>query len=129
MGAKTTQTQLANGTVAWGISASKYIQDAVSTTERKLEEYGMKLSVKANAPITKDYRPEIDVSTELDPSKATLYQSLIGSLRWMVEMGRLDIACEVQCYLLFLPCLERVIFNKCYTSFPISSIIIIQGLP
>ena len=102
LGAKTAQTQLPNGTVAWGISASKYIQDAVNTTERKLEEYGMQLSVKANAPITKDYRPEIDVSTELDPDKSTLYQSLIGSLRWMVEMGRLDIACEVSMLSSFL---------------------------
>ena len=59
--------------MAWGISASKYIQDAVNTTERKLEEYGMQLSVKANSPITKDYKPEIDVSNELDPDKSTLY--------------------------------------------------------
>ena len=91
-----------NGSVAWGISASKYIQDSIKTTERKLDEMGLQLSIKANSPITKDYRPKIDVSPELDAEKATLYQSLIGSLRWMVEMGRIDIACEVSMLSSFL---------------------------
>ena len=48
-----------------------------------------------SAPITKDYRPELDTSPELDPEEGTYYQSLIGVLRWMVEMGRVDICCEV----------------------------------
>ena len=55
----------------------------------------MQFNIKANAPISKDYRPEIDISPELDHDKASLYQSLIGSLQWMVEMGQIDIACEV----------------------------------
>ena len=42
-----------------------------------------------------DYRPEIDISTELDAADASYYQSLIGVLRWIVELGRVDICCEV----------------------------------
>jgi len=49
----------------------------------------------ANAPLTSDYRPECDASPELAPEEATYYQSLIRVVRWMVEMGRIDIATEV----------------------------------
>jgi hypothetical protein len=63
--------------------------------ERQLEEKGMKLAVKASAPIASGYRPELDVPPELDPDDASHYQSLIGILRWIVELGRIDICCEV----------------------------------
>ena len=41
------------------------------------------------------YRPELDVSEELSSSDASYYQSLIGILRWIVELGRVDICLEV----------------------------------
>ena len=41
------------------------------------------------------YRPELDVSEELSPSDASYYQSLIGILRWIVELGRVDVCLEV----------------------------------
>ena len=41
------------------------------------------------------YRPECDQSPELDPGEAAHYQSLIGMLRWIVELGRVDVCCEV----------------------------------
>ena len=41
------------------------------------------------------YRPETDVTPELDPEKASYYQSQIGVLRWSVELGRVDIITEV----------------------------------
>ena len=41
------------------------------------------------------YRPELDVSEELSPSDASYYQSLIGILQWIVELGRVDICLEV----------------------------------
>ena len=40
-------------------------------------------------------RPELDVSTELMPRDSAYYQSLIGILRWIVELGRIDICLEV----------------------------------
>ena len=53
------------------------------------------LPKKAPAPMSNDYRPEIDTSEELDMTDAAYYQSLIGIVRWMVELGRVDICCEV----------------------------------
>ena len=50
---------------------------------------------RANTPIQTSYRPELDTSNELNESDASYYQSLIGILRWMVEIGRVDICLEV----------------------------------
>ena len=41
------------------------------------------------------YWPELDVSPELEPAEASYYQSLIGVLRWIMELGRVDICLEV----------------------------------
>ena len=38
-----------------------------------------------------DYRPELDESQELDTEGITMYQELMGILRWAVEIGRVDI--------------------------------------
>ena len=39
--------------------------------------------------------PELDVSRELNPDEASYYQTIIGVMRWMVELGRIDIGIEV----------------------------------
>ena len=95
LGAKMSKETLPNGVTGWGISSSKYVQDAVSNLERKLDKKGLKLRNNIRAPISNNYRPELDTSPELSSTDASLYQSLIGSLRWIVEMGRIDIITEV----------------------------------
>ena len=40
-------------------------------------------------------RSECDGSPELDSDDASYYALLIGMLRWIVEMGMVDICCEV----------------------------------
>ena len=46
-----------------------------------------KMPNKADTPLTTTYRPEFDVSRELNVADAAYYQSLIGRLRWIVELG------------------------------------------
>ena len=55
----------------------------------------MRLNRGGTGPLSPGYHPEIDASPELELQDATYYQSLIGILRCMVEMGRIDITCEV----------------------------------
>jgi len=50
---------------------------------------------KAETPMRTSYCPELDVIPELDSTKAAYYMSLIGILRWMVELGQVDICLEV----------------------------------
>lgn len=95
LGAKISQVTLPNGVLAWASSSSQYIQEAVRNVESHLKRHNMSLRKGTNAPLTSNYRPECDASCELDHHDASYYASLIGILRWMVEMGRVDIACEV----------------------------------
>ena len=71
------------------------MQEAVTNVESYLGKKNQKLPSYAPAPFTTNYRPEIDISAELAPTEASYYQSLIGNLRWIVELGRVDITCEV----------------------------------
>ena len=49
---------------------------------------------RASSPFTPNSRPELDTSPELNSEDTSYYQSLIGVLRWIVELGRIDIATE-----------------------------------
>lgn len=53
-------------------------------------------------PFAMGYEPELDTSTPLEPDEASYFQSIIGVLRWMVEIGRIDINTEVSILSSFL---------------------------
>ena len=95
LGAKLAREMLPNGAIAWSMSSSKYIQDSISNLQKQMEKKGLKLRPNTRAPISSKYRPELDISPELKADEASLYMSLIGTLRWIVEMGRVDIMVEV----------------------------------
>ena len=103
LGGKVSEMILPNGEKAWAFSASQYVQEAVKNLEKQLEERGMKLTVKASAPIASGYRPELDVSPELDPDDASHYQSSWVELISVVRC---------QCCLLIWLCLVKDIFSK-----------------
>ena len=95
LGGKMRQVVLENGARAWAFSSSQYVQEAVRNVEVYLNARKEKLATKAGSPISNNYRPEVDESEELNLVDAAYYQSLIGILRWIVELGRVDICCEV----------------------------------
>ena len=49
-------------------------------------------------PFVGGYRPETDMTDPLNPDRASYYQTMIGVMRWMVEIGRIDI--DTECPLL-----------------------------
>ena len=95
LGGSLNRVTLNNGAKAWGFSSSKYVRAAIENVEQHLREEGRKLPTRATTPISPNYRPELDVSSELEGSELAYYQSLIGVLRWAVELGRVDICLEV----------------------------------
>ena len=68
---------------------------AVKNVEEYLLSKEEKLVAKAPTPLSNGYHPEIDMSPELESADASYYHSLIGVLRWMVELGRVDMCIEV----------------------------------
>ena len=86
-----------NGVTAWAISPSKYVDEAVNNCEKWIQENmpEHKHSSRATNPFPTDYDPDLDTTNELDEDQATYYQSQIGILHWIVELGRVDITTEV----------------------------------
>ena len=56
---------------------------------------GRKFSKKVINPFVSEYDPLMYLSAELGPIFLDYYQTQIGVLRWMVELGRIDIITEV----------------------------------
>ena len=98
LGSRIRKVQLENGIECWAASSLQYVQAAVKNVEEYLgkdQNPKMKLPTRAETPLQTSYRPELDVSPELGPVEAAYYQSLIGILRWIIELGRVDICLEV----------------------------------
>ena len=96
LGGKLRKVELENGVFAWAFGSSQYVQAAVANVENYLREHDANpLPPRCTTPLSPDYRPEIDTSQELCPRLASHYMSMIGVLRWIVELGRVDICCEV----------------------------------
>ena len=98
LGGRVRKVQLDNGVWCWSYSSSQYVQAAVKNVKLWLENpsnshWGN--LPKCDSPLPTTYRPELDTSAELNSSDAAYYQSEIGVLRWMVELGRIDICLEV----------------------------------
>ena len=51
---------------------------------------------KSEKPFLGDYAPEMYETPTLENDLESWYQSLIGMLRWMVKIGRVDIIDEVK---------------------------------
>ena len=81
--------------VRWAFESSSYVKKAISDIERELEEADMRLMPNAKTPLASGYRPELDLSPELGSKQLNYYQGLIGILRWICELGRIDILMPV----------------------------------
>jgi hypothetical protein len=107
LGAKLKNNLLPNGVVAWDMSSRKYVQCVVQNIQQYLAAlHGYrKMMKKPSGLFAGGYTPELDESPDLDPTRANFYQSQIGTLRWSVELGRIDIITEVSMLsnYLFLP--------------------------
>ena len=64
---------------------------AVENVEKYLKPKGKFLATKAPMPFHSGYRPEIDISGELDEADSAYFLSLVGILCWIIELGRIDI--------------------------------------
>ncbi len=83
------------GKVRWALASTKYTKRAIADLEIELEAVGKRLPTKVTTPLTSGYRPELDQSDDLNPERQNYYQGLIGVLRWITELGRLDILLPV----------------------------------
>ena len=98
LGAVIEKFTLPDGSEAWSMRSDKYCKAAVETVKALLAEDGRELkSGKRNhkGPLPPSYKPELDITPEVNPDKVQRFQQLIGILRWAIELGRVDILTEV----------------------------------
>ena len=77
------------------MSSDRYCAAMVKNIEDGLSRKGLRLPSKCDLPIRHGYKPEMDCTAELKADGLQFYQEMIGSLRWAVEIGRVDILLEV----------------------------------
>ena len=94
LGAKLQLKEL-NNENCWSITSVEYINAAVKTIEEAIRNKRWQVPAKAKTPMTLSYYPELDTSPELGTDDITLYQEIIGMLRWATELGRVDILHEI----------------------------------
>ena len=70
------------------MAPKKYIEKLIANYER---EFGQSPKQNVTSPVEKNDHPELDTSELLEKSGIELYQSLIGSLQWVVSIGRFDV--------------------------------------
>ena len=79
----------------WAIGSQEYVKEAVRIVKLWLKNKGMYLKTKASGVLPSGYRPELEASELLDENDGHFYMQAIGILRWIVELGRIDICGEV----------------------------------
>ena len=76
------------------MSPAKYVHQAVRNCLIHLSfNYGGKYRMpkKAENLVKLSYDPGLDTSPELDPDAASCFLTIIGVLRWMIELKRINI--------------------------------------
>ena len=97
LGGHVSKIEFDNGVKCWSLRSSQYIQTAVKNVEThmaKVNDARWQLPAKADTPLKASYCPELDVSPEFDAANVAYYQSLIGVLRWIAELGCVDVCLE-----------------------------------
>ena len=83
----------------WAMSSHSYAKEAVRVVEAQMLKHNLSYPSSrrhgSKSPFSSSsYRPELDYSDLCSEELATLYMELIGMLRWMCELGRIDILHE-----------------------------------
>jgi hypothetical protein len=79
----------------WAMSPNEYVKKAVQEVERELSYSESFLPKRVETPLSSGYRPDLDFSPELDSNQTNYFQGLIGVLRWIVELGRIELIVPV----------------------------------
>ena len=88
-----------NSSKCWGLGSHSYLKEALRICDKLMKTHNLEFTSSKRSgrksPFNhSDYRPELDASIYCDPTLITVYQNLIGILRWICELGRMDILHE-----------------------------------
>ena len=97
IGANFNKVQLEYGRIFWYMTCVESLSGAIKNVDSILE--GKKAALKSfgdlYCPYPSSYRPEYDVTNELDADLINKLQQTIGVIRWSIDLGRIYIMVEV----------------------------------
>ena len=92
-----------NGKCIWITGTNSYLKEAIRVVKSESPKYDFKVTGNGSQPFSNvQYRPELDVSQMCTAVETNFFQHLIGMLRWLVELGRVDILIETSMLSSFL---------------------------
>ena len=80
---------------SWDFRSTKYAKAAMNNVEDHLKNKREVLTEHAIPLLSFGYHIDINMSQDLCLEEVSCFRSLIGILWWMVEIGSVDICCEV----------------------------------
>ena len=106
--AKISKARLPNGTEAWAMSSSKYVQEAIKKNVKAwLEKRAEIAFTMFHSSPDFLYRPELDISSELDADDANYFISVIRVLCGLLILVMWKLLPKYSCYCLTLLCLVQ----------------------
>lgn len=85
--------------MCWAFGSDTYVKDACVLAEEQMRKHGIVYPSTrrhgSSSPFSsQSYRPELDATDFCNPELTTMFQNLVGVLRWIIELGRIDIQLE-----------------------------------
>jgi hypothetical protein len=90
LGSNISKRNLPDGTLAWAMSSDTYVKNMLNTVKALLLDKGRELRTtqrRGRTPLPANYKPELDVTRELDTTEISEYLQLIGMLRWALNLA------------------------------------------
>ena len=88
-----------SGRPAYATSSNDYVREAIKIIESRMKDLKLAYTKSAKSPSSPfsniKYKPELDTTALCSTDEHQLYYQSIGILRWMIEIGRIDITVEV----------------------------------
>ena len=93
------QDENGNDVDCYALGCNTYLKRAIENVERMMDKNDLKYpSTRRHGSSTPfssaSYRPELDSTEFCDANHTSIFQNLIGILRWLCELGRLDVLHE-----------------------------------
>ena len=85
---------LCNVAEAQSFSSSQFSRAFADGVESFLKKKGLSFSKSRDSPLLTSCRPELDATPKLSINDASHYQSLIGILKWIVDLVRVEVLLE-----------------------------------
>ena len=113
LGADISKYEIHNDTTrtsCWAMSADSHVKKALEVVQGRLNADNVYFKGSKKAPehpfSSQSYRPELDTTELCNDDQAQFYQSLIGIMTWLCEIGRIDFLTEKSLLATYLACLD-----------------------